>query len=222
MPTLARVSAPKVLALFAVVATATGAEIFRADFSAPLDPGWSWIREDPSAWRRTNGALEIRLLPGNMWGPANDAKNVLTRLLPDTTKETEILATVENHPTEQYEQVDLVWFYSDSHMVKIGLELVDGKLSIVMGREEGDRTRTMSITPITANTVDLRLATVSANRIAGFFREHKTGEWQKAGECSLPQVAGISPRISIQCYQGPARVERWARIKALTIKQKRS
>jgi regulation of enolase protein 1 (concanavalin A-like superfamily) len=202
----------------AFAAAVHGAEAF--NFSKPLDGSWKWIREDPSAWRITNGALEIRLLPGNMWGPANDAKNVLTRPAPDPASvapaAVEILVTVTNRPTEQYEQVDLVWYYADSHMVKIGQELVDGKLSVVMGREEGDRTRTMSINPIDAYTVDLRLV-VTTNRIAGFFRAHKAREWQNAGNCSLPVLSGAAPKISLQCYQGPGKVERWARITDLRV-----
>jgi regulation of enolase protein 1 (concanavalin A-like superfamily) len=210
------VSAPRFLALFAIALAAHGAE-FSADFSKPLDLSWKWIREDPSAWRLTNGALEIRLLPGNMWGPANDAKSILTRPVPDPqSAPLEITTTVENRPTEQYEQVDLVWYYSDSHMVKIGHELVDGQLSIVMGREEADRTRTISITAIEAHTVDLRFL-VRTNRISGFFRPHKAASWQKAGECSLPVLTGAQPRISLQCYQGPAKTERWARITQFRI-----
>ena len=211
-------SAPNFVALFAIALAVAGAEKFRADFSKPLDSSWKWIREDPAAWRLTNGALEIRLLPGNMWGPANDAKNVLTRPAPDAPS-LEILATVQNRPTEQYEQVDLVWYYSDSHMVKIGLELVDGKLSVVMGREEADRTRTISINPIDAYTVDLRFLVASTNRIFGFFRPHEAASWQKAGDCSLPVLTGTPPRISLQCYQGPAKAERWARITEFRINQ---
>jgi regulation of enolase protein 1 (concanavalin A-like superfamily) len=212
------VSAASFITLFAMAVTVAATEKFRADFSKPLDASWKWIREDPSAWRLTNSALEIHLLPGNMWGPANDAKNVLTRPAPDAPS-LEILATVENRPTEQYEQVDLVWYYSDSHMVKIGLELVDGKLSVVMGREEGDRTRTMSINPIDAYTVDLRLVVASTNRIFGFFRPHGTASWQKAGDCSLPVLTGAPPKISLQCYQGPTIAERWARITEFRINQ---
>lgn len=194
------------------------------DFSKPLDSSWKWVREDRSAWRITNGALEIRLLPGNMWGPANDAKNVLTRPAPDpamfSPHAVEVLATVTNRPTGQYEQVDLVWYYADSHMVKIGQEQVDGKLCVVMGREEGDRTRTISINPIDAYTVELRLL-VTTNRIAGYFRSHGSKAWQSAGNCSLPVLAGAQPKISLQCYQGPANVERWARITELRINRQK-
>jgi hypothetical protein len=101
------------------------------------------VREDPKAWRVTGQGLEIRIQPGNMWGPANNAKNVLVRAVPDPAKEpVEVAVTVSNRPTEQYEQVDLVWYYDDSHMVKIGQEQVDRVLCLVMGREEKDRTRT--------------------------------------------------------------------------------
>src|SRR5687767_11586970 len=104
--------------------------------------GWTWRRENPAGWRIRDSALEIRVEPGNMWGPQNDARNVLVRKLDGVSlhHEVTISVTVSNRPTEQYEQVDLVWYYDDSHMVKIGQEQVDGKLSIVMGREEKDRT----------------------------------------------------------------------------------
>src|SRR5687767_8449284 len=121
---------------------------FSDDFIGKLQPGWSWIREDKSAWRTTADGLEIRIQRGNMWGPENSGKNVLVRELPKTTQPLEISMTVEHKPTEQYEQVDLVAYYSDGHQVKIGEELVDGKLSIVMGREENDRARTIAIIPL--------------------------------------------------------------------------
>jgi len=65
--------------------------------------------------------------------------------------------TVEHKPTHQYEQADLVCYFDDSHMAKIGEELVDGKLSIVMGREENDKTRTIKIIPLEQTRVELRL-----------------------------------------------------------------
>jgi regulation of enolase protein 1 (concanavalin A-like superfamily) len=200
--------------LLALSAGAFAAEVFHADFTKPLDASWKWLREDRSAWRLTNGTLEVRVQPGNMWGPANDAKNVLVRPAPDLAQgKLEILATVENRPTEQYEQVDLVWYYSDSNMVKIGLELVDGKLSIVMGREEGDRARTTSINPIdpAESRVQLRFI-VSTKSIAGHFRKPGAATWQSAGECSLPALKDVPPKISLQFYQGPAKTEHWARV----------
>src|SRR5439155_3504663 len=102
--------------------------------------------------------------------PVNNAKNVLVRPAPDAAKQNvEVSVTVTNRPTEQYEQVDLVWYYDDSNMVKLGQELVDGKLSIVMGREEKDRTRTIAIIPLDSYSVRLRFR-VKGKTVRGQFR----------------------------------------------------
>jgi hypothetical protein len=65
-----------------------------------------------------------------------------------TTNEIEVALTFENCSTNQYEQVDLVWYYDDSNMVK---------LRVVMGREENDKTRTAAIIPLASMIVRLRL-----------------------------------------------------------------
>lgn len=153
-----------------------------------------------------------------MWGPENSGKNVLARMLPSTPGKLEVTVSVENRPTEQYEQVDLVWYVNDSYMVKIGQELVDGVLSIVMGREEGDQARTIAIIPIKAFQVDLKFL-VEEDRIQGFFRENPNGEWKRAGECDLPKKEG-DRKITIQCYQGPGNVEHWATLSNFKIEAK--
>ncbi len=205
------------VAAFAVTVCHADEALFQDDFKGRLADGWSWLREDPKGWRATEHGLEMRVQPGNMWGGANNAKNVLVRNAPDPVNgEVEISVTVTNRPTEQYEQVDLVWYYTESYMVKLGQELVDGKLSIVMGREENDRTRTIAIIPLKSFSVQLRL-TVAGNQIQGHFRTPGADNWQKAGECDLP-VHGL-PKVSLQCYQGPANVGHWARITELRIRQ---
>jgi regulation of enolase protein 1 (concanavalin A-like superfamily) len=192
---------------------------FRDTFKGKLGPGWSWIREDPAAWRVSDKGLEVRIQPGNMWGPANDAKNLLVRPAPDPAQgEVDVSMTVTNTPREQYEQSDLVWYYNDSNMVKCGQELVDGKLRIVMGREEGDRTRTIKILPLDSSTVTLRLL-VKDNRIRGQFRTPDAREWTEVGETDLP-VKG-DPKICLQFYQGPAKVERWVNVTEFQVSQKR-
>jgi regulation of enolase protein 1 (concanavalin A-like superfamily) len=193
--------------------------LFQDDFKGGLAEGWSWVREHREYWRVTERGLEVRLEPGNMWGPANDAKNVLVRPAPDAAKdEIEISLNVENRPTEQYEQVDLVWYFDDSHMVKLGRELVDGKLSIVMGREENDRTRTIAIIPLESASVRLRLR-VRGNEVRGQFRAPDASEWGDAGRCELPAPANAQARISLQFYQGPASVAHWARLTEFRIRR---
>jgi regulation of enolase protein 1 (concanavalin A-like superfamily) len=154
-----------------------------------------------------------------MWGKANDAKNVLVRPAPDLAPDgIEITVTVENRPTAQYEQVDLVWYYDDSHMVKLGQELVDGKLSIVMGREENDRTRTVKIVPLDALRVQLRFL-VKGSSIRGQFRPAGLDQWQEVGECDLPAPANGKPRVSLQFYQGLADAEHWARVSEFRVRK---
>ena len=188
--------------------------LFHETFGGKLKEGWSWLRENQAGWRIGTGALEIRVEPGNMWGPANDAKNVLVRDLPDSPRPLQMSVTISNKPTEQYEQVDLVCYYDDSHMVKIGFELVDGKRSIVMGREEKDRARTIVIIPVEQSEVDLRLI-VDGTIIRGSFRVTGSNEWREAGHCEPP--APSRPKLSIQCYQGSSKVEHWAKISNVTV-----
>lgn len=189
--------------------------LFEETFNGKLKEGWSWRRENKTGWRIGTNALEIRVEPGNMWGPANDARNVLVRALPDSRRPLELSVTISNTPTEQYEQVDLVCYYDDSHMVKIGFELVDGKRCIVMGREENDRTRTIAIIPFEPTLVDLRLI-MDGTTIRGSFRAAGAKEWREAGNCELP--ARGAPKLAIQCYQGPAKAEHWAKISNVTVR----
>jgi regulation of enolase protein 1 (concanavalin A-like superfamily) len=206
-----------VLLAASFISTCKAEELFRDDFTNRLADGWSWIREDRLGWRVTERGLEVRIQPGNMWGPANNATNVLVRPIPHVTNATiEIAVTIENHPTEQYEQANLVWYCDDGHMVKLGQEMVDGKLSIVMGREEKDKTRTIVIVPIQSDVVHTRF-TVKGNSIRGEYRLGEEKEWHTAGECDLP-VNG-SPKASLQVYQGPKSAERWARFRAFTIRR---
>lgn len=187
--------------------------------SSPASP-WKWIRENPKGWKTGPKGLEVLIEPGNMWGGSNDAKNLLLRPAPDAGgAELEITATVTNQPTNQYEQVDLTWYYDDSHMVKVGLEKVDGKLCIVMGREEKDKTRTMSITPVKTNTVKLRLL-VKGAAIRGQFQQDGSAEWQDAGSCSAPVPEGGKPNICLQFYQGDTAAPHWALVSAFEVKKR--
>jgi regulation of enolase protein 1 (concanavalin A-like superfamily) len=155
-----------------------------------------------------------------MWGPPNNATNVLVRSVPDPANEAvELTVVVENTPTHQYEQVNLVWYYGDSHMVKLGLELVDGEVCVVMGREQADRTRTIAKIPVKTQRLRVRL-TASGNQIRGQYQLHATGPWQDAGSCDLP-VHG-QPHASLQVYQGDPKVERWARITEFRVSRPRN
>ena len=192
--------------------------LFEDRFRGKLADGWTWIRENPKGWRVRDEELEVRVEPGNMWGPPNNAKNVLVRPLPDPLPASiEISVTISNAPTEQYEQVDLVWYYDDSHMVKLGQEMVDGKLSIVMGREERDRTRTLAIIPLSSKTVSVRYIVTGTN-LVGSYSLPGEKSWREAGQCTLPVPTNLKPRISLQFYQGPKDQEHWASVTAFQVR----
>ena len=192
-----------------------GGVLFEARFSGKLADGWSWIRQDADAWRLRGGALEIRTQPGNMWGGANNAKNLLLRPLPeDAAKSIAIEVTVATKPTELYEQAGITWYYGDGHMVKLVRELVRGKLMVVMGREEADRTRTVALIPLEGGSTQLRLS-VSGKKIVGQFRSDRNSAWKKAGECELP--SGSGPKVCLQTYNGPSDAEHWVRFTGLRI-----
>ncbi len=205
------------LSLCFVAAGCADEILFQDNFNGKLGRDWTWVREDPKSWRVAEHGLEVRVQPGNMWGPANDARNVLVRNAPDPAKiAVQVSVRVANQPTAQYEQVDMVWFYDDRYMVKLVQEMVDGKLSIVMGREEADQTQTIAIIPLQSFTVQLQFLVVG-NRIRGQFRTPDSPAWREAGQCSLP--AHGAPKASLQCYQGSAAVAHWARFTEFCIRR---
>lgn len=191
--------------------------LFQDNFKNGLAEGWSWLREDPAHWRTGAQGLEVAIQPGNMWGRANNARNVLGRIAPESAgAPLEVATTLHNQPTGQWEQANLVWFYDEGHMVKLGMELVSGKLCVVMGREEADKTRTIGLVPLDAHTVQLRLL-VAGTRIHGQYRTAHWPSWREVGDCDLP-VKG-PPRISLQCYNGPPDALHWARIEQIVVRR---
>jgi regulation of enolase protein 1 (concanavalin A-like superfamily) len=196
---------------------AAGEMIFKDDFNGKLGEGWSFEREERAMWRVGPSGLEVRVQPGNMWGGANNAKNVLVHSIPvPTDAPIEISATISNNPTAQWEQANLVWYYDGGNMVKLGQELVTGRYSIVMGREENDRARTVAIIPLDANAVELRLQAVN-NRVRGQFRTAPWSNWRDVGECDLP-VKG-EPKASLHFYNGPPNEEHWVRVNNFTVRR---
>lgn len=205
------------LSLFFTSFCAADEVLFQDDFTGRLGDGWSWVREEKAGWRIVDKVLEIHVLPGNLWGRANNVKNVLVRQAPDSAQgEVEISVSIANRPTHQYEQANLAWYYDDSNMVKLGLELVDGEVCIVMGREEADKTRTLAKIPIGATAVRVRLR-VAGNQVRGQYRVAGTDAWTDAGAGDLPSPPNAQAKISLHCYQGPPDAEHWPRFSEFRV-----
>lgn len=200
-------------------AQGAGEATFVDVFKGGLADGWTWVREDKAAWRVADDVLQLRILPGNLWGTANNAKNVLVRPAPELSAgPVEISVSISNSPSHQYEQANLVWYYNDSHMVKLGLELVDGQVCIVMGREQADRIRTIAKIAVTGTAVRVRLQ-VEGRQLRGEYRMAGTDAWLKAGETDLPAPDGGRAHISLHAYQGDPNIEHWARFSDFRIEE---
>jgi regulation of enolase protein 1 (concanavalin A-like superfamily) len=205
--------------LLLVTSVAADETVCQDDFAGKLGPGWKWIREDRPTWRVSNAALEIRVVPGNLWGRANNVKNVLVRAAPDAgSGGVEVAVAIANRPTNQFEQANLAWYYDDSNMVKLGLELVNGETCIVMGREQADKTRTLAKIPIQATSVEVRLR-VKGDQISGQYRTAGSDRWLDAATGDLPVVSGMPASISLHCYEGPPDADHWARFSAFRIRR---
>ena len=196
------------LMLFPWTSAAAEAEVvFEDALAGKMDDGWSWLREDPDAWRWKDEGLEIRVQPGN----AATVRNALVRTAPDRQQgKFAIDVTVTNHtlPTIQYEQAGITWYVDGKPVFKLVKELVDGDLVIIPGRVP---------VPIDEfETIQLRLI-VAADRWTAQFRSNVDSEFQTAANGKLPPPN--NDQVSIQCYHGPADAEHWIRFQDFRIQQ---
>jgi|GEM_PF-38014 len=172
------------------------AVLFEERFDGKLDAGWSWLRENSSAWRMRRGALEIRNEPG----AAQDVKNALVRPAPDRSGgkfAIDLTVTNNTRPTQQYEQAGITWYNDGKPVFKLVKELVDGELMIIPGRK-----------PMSSEKVQLRLI-VTSDSFTAQFRPNAEGDFQTAETGRLPAPA--NDQVSIQCYHGPTDAEHWIR-----------
>ena len=170
--------------------------IFEDHFEGKPGTGWTWLREDPQAWRVRDGALEIAVQPG----VAHNVKNALLRAAPDRSAgryAIEVTVTFTVQPTEQYEQAGITWYRGGKPVFKLVHENINSKLYIIPGRK-----------PAPQKTVQLRLV-VDKDSYVAQWRPDAQGEFQTAAKGKLP--AGKDEQVSIQCYNGPKEGEHWIR-----------
>lgn len=176
--------------------SSTKQTVFEDRFDGRLGKGWTWLRENPGAWRLREGTLEIRVEPG----VADTVRNALVRAAPDRSAGTyaiEVVVANTVRPTEQYEQAGITWYCGGKPVFKLVKELIDGDLYIIPGK-----------IPMVSESVRLRL-TLTAESFKAEFQPGGKGEFQTAATGSLPPPDG--DQVSIQCYNGPAEGEHWIR-----------
>ncbi len=171
--------------------------VFEDTFDGKLGEGWTWLRENPDAWRIRDDALEIRVQPGL----GHNVKNALVRKVPDRGQGAyafEVTVTSMHPPTQQYEQCGLTWYNGGRPVMKLVKERIDGDLWIIPGRKS-----------MRSKSVRLRL-TVRGDRWTAQFRPQGADEFVTAGEGALP--AANEDQVSLQCYNGPPDAEHWFRL----------
>ncbi len=176
--------------------------VFEDRFEGKLGPGWTWLREDPKAWRIGKKALEIRVQPG----VAEDVKDALLRPAPDRTKgrfAIDFTVTNTKKPTHQYEQAGITWYTDGKPVFKLVHEFIDGKLYIIPGK-----------VPMDGEKVQLRVV-VSPEGFEAQFRADPKGEFKTAASGKLPEPK--KDQVSLQCYQGPPDAEHWIRFEDFRI-----
>ena len=197
-------TAVAVLILCAPLAAAEPKVVFEDGFKGKLADGWTWLRENPKAWRIEKDALEIRVEPG----VAPTVKNALLRKAPDRKQgKFAIEVTINNatKPTRQYEQAGITWYHNERPIFKLVKELINGEIYIIPGK-----------VPLPTNTVQLRLI-VTADSYTAQFRPEAKGEFKTVAKGRLP--APGKDQVSIQCYNGPPDAEHWIRFDDFRILQ---
>lgn len=200
-----RVAAWILAAWLCGIGAATAAEpevMFHDAFDGKLADGWTWLRENPAAWRIRDQGLEIRVEPG----VADTVKNALLRPVPDGAGgPLAVEVTVSNlaKPSRQFEQVGITWYVGGKPVFKLVKELIDGRTYVIPGRK-----------PVDDVPIRLRLV-VDGRRWTAQYRPEGETEFQTAAEGQLP--AASDDQVSLQCYQGPDDAEHWMRFEDFRI-----
>lgn len=191
---------------------------FEETFEDDLSEGWSWIREVPEAWHIENQELHMQVLPGTLWGERNDARNILLRpaqeIEPGLTSE----VRVANEPVLQGEQAGLIWYLDEGNYIKLVKERLEGRIWIVLAREQDEQPALVNRVPIQPQSVRLRLTLVEgvgAVSALGQVLAPEESEWKTVGECD--PIPAPALQVGIFTHGGPNDTRRWAHFSRFKI-----
>ena len=174
---------------------------------------WKWREMVADAWQLGGANLQMRSLPGNVWGGARDLRNWLFRPVPQRGEiSTEV--TVSGAPQAEYEQAGLMWYANDANYVKVMQEWLNGKLVVNFVREEDDRPEIVATAPLAGDTVTLRL-TLNATEYAAEFRTRGDQPWQRLGACKVLR-SGVK-QAGVGTMQGVENSGRWVTFSGFRI-----
>ena len=192
--------------------------IFAESFNAPLDSGWTWLREEPRAWKVAEGSLQIRTLPGHVFMKHNDARNVLLRKAPKTSQPLAVEVFVESRPKTQFEEAGLLWYYDDDNYLILAKEHVGQEVRVRMIHEQEGKPSFLFEKKYEPESVWLRLVADGGNA-TGYFRQTDQEEWQKMNQTVLPgESSGKGDaKIGLNAAGGAKDADRWARFRAFRL-----
>ncbi len=180
-----------------------------------LSDGWTWLRQDPKGWKVTEGALEIRALPGGLKGKENTAKNLLLRKPPAAGTEDDpfaIEATVKSAPAQDGEQAGVILHQSDDTYVSFVREHKGGKTFVRMIREMDGEETVWAEKEIEGESHALRLIHLG-NKVQAEVMMGKPPMWMPAYYGEPPFTAAV--KAGLVAFGGPADKERWAKFTAV-------
>jgi regulation of enolase protein 1 (concanavalin A-like superfamily) len=189
-------------------------QIFEESFDGGLERAWRWVREAPEAWRIEDGVLQLRTLPGTLWGERNNAKNLLLRPERPIVAGLTSMTTVFNQPQLQGEQAGLIWYVDDANYVKFIKESLEGSVWIVMAREEDDAPVLVNKVPYLPETVRLRLR-YTRSKMVGQYWADDLGTWVTVGECEPLPFPSV--QLGLFTHGGPEDEARWAQFTQFSI-----
>lgn len=178
--------------------------VFQDSFAGKLGGGWSWVREQPDAWRADDKGLTMRTLSGTLWGKTNTARNLLLRAAPEKGDfATEV--TVSIHNALDGEQAGLLWYRGDRDYIKL-VTVFKGQPTLLLAREENDDGREIGRVPAPDGEVTLRLVSHYGWARAEA-RATGAAKWQKIAECErCPKV--ICKWVCLPIFRPGSRIGR--------------
>jgi len=188
--------------------------VFEEKFTVPLTAGWTWIREEPKAWKVDDGALLLRVLPGYVYSDDNDAPNVLLRKAPVTPRVLVLEVYLENQPEILYEHAGLYWYYDDDNYVCLLKEWMGENVRLRIVREKDASGVISGESEYDAKGVWFRLV-IADGKATGYYRQADKEDWRKMGQVDLPSKG--EPRVGLNAGGGPPNSERWARFSHFRI-----
>ncbi len=187
--------------------------LFEAKFTGELGKDWSWVREDPKAWKIDQGALVLRTLPGYLHAKSNDSKNVLLRPLPKSDKTLVVEVYVEGEPKVQFEHAGIVWYVDDDNYVSLFQEVLGGKVELQMVTEKDAKPRT-TVVKHDAKGVWMRLL-IADGKITTQYRPSEKEEWKTVGKTDAPSAGAA--RVGVMAGGAPKDAERYVRFRSFRI-----